>query len=530
MMLFSLDLIIQEMPDGVASSHVRPSPSMGINDIGFYSPDLYQCFPDRLYICDSESELRFDNITDDLNLIFTESISEKAQEKLQKINYLVMPAYSPVELFNEILCIRDRYNKMADRLRELCCRCADYQEIIDCATDFTGMPLVLLSIDYETLGVSRTRDVPEDCLFQAIKQGYGLSYYNYIRQCDIKHEDLIRSGVESKEVYSKIGRNYIHVRLIRNKGIPVAGFGMHKQSDHDTPFSGASVQLFNYVAECLNKRAGTGDDIYARRENPIDSFLVNLICGIIRTRDGVEHQLAQIGNFIEWGNTHLYLIYSKDEECQTVRFIDYLNIIEQTMPGSHGCIYNASILLLCSDADNSSESFQFLQSVLKKYGFSCVRSMELFDWLDLHDAYKMIETIRRSLKLLNTGGKIINAEDYFMEYTINTFCEQHNDNIPLHPVVRTLAECDRRKDNRYVEVLKSYLYHGRSLIAVSNDLHMHRNTVTQKLRRIQELTGMDFDDDLCRSEVYFSIKCHEIQEIRKKFSDEKRRKTTDNDL
>ena len=62
---------------------------------------------------------------------------------------------------------------------------------------------------------------------------------------------------------------------------------------------------------------------------------------------------------------------------------------------------------------------------------------------------------------------------------------------------RTLAAVrrhDAQRGTRLLQTLRSYLDHRLNRVAVGRDLHVHPNTVTQRLQRIQALTGIDLAD------------------------------------
>jgi purine catabolism regulator len=59
-----------------------------------------------------------------------------------------------------------------------------------------------------------------------------------------------------------------------------------------------------------------------------------------------------------------------------------------------------------------------------------------------------------------------------------------------------------------VHTLARYLEHNASLQATARELTLHVNTVGYRLRRIQAITGLDFDraDDRLRAQVALRIR------------------------
>ena len=62
---------------------------------------------------------------------------------------------------------------------------------------------------------------------------------------------------------------------------------------------------------------------------------------------------------------------------------------------------------------------------------------------------------------------------------------------------RTLAAVrgtDEERGTALLKTLRSYLDNRLSRVAVGRELHVHPNTVTQRLQRIETLTGIELSD------------------------------------
>lgn len=76
--------------------------------------------------------------------------------------------------------------------------------------------------------------------------------------------------------------------------------------------------------------------------------------------------------------------------------------------------------------------------------------------------------------------------------------------------VGPLIEYDRLNDSDYAEVLRRYLDHSGSVKDTAEDLFVHRNTVTYKLRRIGEILGEDLSDFHVRERLSVGLCAREI--------------------
>ena len=60
--------------------------------------------------------------------------------------------------------------------------------------------------------------------------------------------------------------------------------------------------------------------------------------------------------------------------------------------------------------------------------------------------------------------------------------------------MRILEREDEEKNTEFYDTLKTYFLCGHNAVETANILHIHRNTLIYRLKKIRELTGMDIED------------------------------------
>jgi sugar diacid utilization regulator len=75
----------------------------------------------------------------------------------------------------------------------------------------------------------------------------------------------------------------------------------------------------------------------------------------------------------------------------------------------------------------------------------------------------------------------------------------------MHSVLQPLYEYDGRRDTMLVETLRAFLRHGFSAAATAEALIVHPNTISYRLRRIEELLGIDCHDPQALLQVQFAF-------------------------
>jgi DNA-binding PucR family transcriptional regulator len=96
--------------------------------------------------------------------------------------------------------------------------------------------------------------------------------------------------------------------------------------------------------------------------------------------------------------------------------------------------------------------------------------------------------------LLGDGGAIGYAEVGAYRYLVHIAAE----NAPhdrMRAAVDRLIEYDAKRRTSLLDTLERYLAERRSVIESARELFIHPNTLRQRLGRIEELTGLNLDED-----------------------------------
>ena len=64
----------------------------------------------------------------------------------------------------------------------------------------------------------------------------------------------------------------------------------------------------------------------------------------------------------------------------------------------------------------------------------------------------------------------------------------------LHPAIGILKKYDEGSETQLLETLRTYVRCGCRQAEAADKLHIHLNTLKYRLRRITELSGVDFKD------------------------------------
>ena len=75
--------------------------------------------------------------------------------------------------------------------------------------------------------------------------------------------------------------------------------------------------------------------------------------------------------------------------------------------------------------------------------------------------------------------------------TLELFTEDLGDGVKAEYIHKLFKKCSYEELCRWMGLLEAYFESEGSLHAASQTLHIHKNTLTYKLKRLKELTGYD---------------------------------------
>ena len=75
----------------------------------------------------------------------------------------------------------------------------------------------------------------------------------------------------------------------------------------------------------------------------------------------------------------------------------------------------------------------------------------------------------------------------------------------VHPAIHVLCDLDCQQQSHYCETLKTYLSYGGNCNATAKALHIHRNTLLNRIDKILTITGVSLDQPAEQEALYLSM-------------------------
>lgn len=159
-------------------------------------------------------------------------------------------------------------------------------------------------------------------------------------------------------------------------------------------------------------------------------------------------------------------------------------------------IFDTGIYALFNRSQNNGLHRKNIESLLKKLLISHNATIGFSDpFVGLEKVFWVSKQPDIALKF----GKIFNphffthAFSMYMQYNlISNYATKYDLLSEVHPMIRELDEHDRKYGTDYVQTIYTFLNDDRKLQLAAETLNIHRNTLIQRLAKIEKITQYDF--------------------------------------
>ena len=184
--------------------------------------------------------------------------------------------------------------------------------------------------------------------------------------------------------------------------------------------------------------------------------------------------------------------------------------------------YNLNLVVLNAKATNQSEFLSKIDRIMEKYQVHCGISAEFYSLLDISTAYTQAKIAAgfyltkayNLAKLLKSDcTRCLLFEDYYIYYLwgIKKECCQKFDkcygifnSCQCNRALEKLYQYDKKHHTDNYQLLYNYLINERKARETAEIMHMHRNNIIYRIKKIEEITGIDLNDASVRIKLFFA--------------------------
>lgn len=232
--------------------------------------------------------------------------------------------------------------------------------------------------------------------------------------------------------------------------------------------------------------------------NDRDFFISDLLEGRIKDENTCRSRCKAL----HWNageNFRVFTIGPKGENTGSLGELLGMGLqqLSELLPKAVCFRYGSRLKLLVPTAENfalDGRLFDDIISWLKQSGFEAGVSRTTTLLTEIAHANRQSE---KALAM----GQVLKSEDilfFYDKYSIYDLLESCADHMDImrfcHSAVFTLADYDRLHQTALLETLRAYLYTGKNVAEASAKLYIHRNTMNNRLQKINDLICTDLED------------------------------------
>ncbi|GKX68134.1 PucR family transcriptional regulator [Inconstantimicrobium mannanitabidum] len=379
--------------------------------------------------------------------------------------------------------------------------------LVKVGSEILGNPLIITNTSYKVLAMS---DVDIDEPTWAFARIHGYCSQKSINQ--FRNEGITKMTLTSNKAIllkSGIAKN-IH-RIVTKIKIEDKIVGYMAVYEINNKFEQSNLDIVNVLADIISIEMSNNIYEEGLTHKAYENIIIDLLNNEVPTTSILQNRLATANWTLKEFLCLIKIPLSESDD--TIWFFDYLyaTLIRKTSMCKFAKYYNSLIIVVnYSCEDEYKNEILNITDVLEKNNLKCgvSRTFSVLDDLRIyyHQASKAYEI-----------GKLVDKEDsniyYYEDIVLFHFFSksQKREDLQIfcHPGYYKLLEYDRLNGTEYCNTLYEYLLCGNSISTAAEKLFIHRNTMSYRINKISEITGLDLTNGKHIFKLYMAIKINE---------------------
>lgn len=362
--------------------------------------------------------------------------------------------------------------------------------IVEIAGELLENPVLIGDSNHRLIGSSIFPDLDDEPWMEFRNTGF--CTFDYVQK--YRFEDFIEKSVRTKKaIIGDISENFKYRRIFCPVVVSGRVVGHLAVLEYNRKLTDEDLEITEFICEIIaNEMAG--DNSHTDTKNLLtNQLLVDLLQGNIQDEAVLERRLAKMKwNLPEKKYLIAIEIHNFSEGFALVP--NFRESLKEKLCFIETVHYQGKLLMLvgCDEdreflPDDFGEFANYLREKQLKGGIS-----HFFDnTLDLKQAYHQAQSA------IELGMKVTPDEVLFAyeDQAIYDLLEKVGENQELtnfcHPALLKLAGYDQEHQTEYLNNLYVYIINMGNLVASAEALFIHRNTLSYRLKKIEEIINYD---------------------------------------
>lgn len=441
------------------------------------------------------------NITPKSNCIYIGKMSDLFKNGDEKVicthnnDILILNTDDENEVLNSILNAFEFYSKWENTLLELLSSNSMLQDFLNVSEEVLQHPIFLLDSGQRLLAMS---------------QNYPLG------SVDQQWDELILDGSSNMNMILRL--NSKGPERFYRRGIFTMG------EDLGTPHTGHHYNFFvndkwvgKLVLIDLHDSVTAGelcilsmlcehlDKWFLSHIQELDALQQDrLLSAALSSADNDNSELIRSLNINGWSVTDTLVIIQVNAPYQPFNINNHFcRTINHQFTNIFAVSYHYSVCLLCNFSLMTEEqTLQKLKPLLLSGKYYGVISQPFTMKESFYKNYLYTDITGQHCD--KKPGELYFGQDYIMKYIFHEMPKQTSADL-CHPALRKLLDYDKKHQTDFAHTLKVYLTMERSNVETAKALNLHRNSLSYRLNKLQELLDADLNDADTRLHLLLSF-------------------------
>lgn len=475
--------------------------NLTVLDLRLLPSDQFVLLPNTVYLTSTKNLPKPPQLTPTIIFCYGPAINFAAYGQVNA-QIIYCPHLSQVQLFNllsDILMADVRLNQQRIALNSVLFANQGLQALIDFAAQLFNNPVAVIDLQYKHLATSA------DFTAQSSQSQYiDAPGIHYIHKSHLT--ERIRDHSTPIQFFNDHLQTEVMVSAVKIDNIEVAHLIVTQTNQ---AFRATDLELLAYLAQLVANELQK-DAVFANNKGVMYSyFLADLLSGTSTNTQDFTEFLAKQG-FLLKPNLYVMVIPSGAYNNSSLSLNVIATTIHKLLAGSIFAVYKNSIVFLISkEAYHELSDYelanlkQFLTAQHLKAGisnfFTHLENTPIF--------YRQAVTAVRLGQNLHDPAVLFYYKDYYI-FQILELLKKESGKLEylIHPGVMLVYKYDLENQTDLLTTLREFLAHPGQPKIIADHLHIHKNTLLYRLKKIKQITNCDFTSGQDYMNCNFSLR------------------------
>lgn len=383
--------------------------------------------------------------------------------------------------------------------------------IMEIASQLLGNPVMLGDNNHRLLAYSWCNDVEDGAWNELRETGY--CTYEYTEKYEFK--TWVEKSSRSKiPVIGNLGEISRRNRIFAAVTIGDTIVGHFAVLEYRRDFLDKDLEIVSFICELISSEMQRNPQYLNSKNALLEGLILELLHG---NSIGTE-KLAERVKLMKWKVPSKLYVMAIPYNSYDVTFtlIPFLReSLKHLFTEEEVVFFDSNLILILGCEEGGylkGQDLNQFEAFLKKNLLKAGVSQEFNNLSELKHRYEQAINAISLGKKVGKEEPLLLYEDYSTYHMIQLAGERHDIADFCHPAVLILRDYDRRHKTEYLKTVYTYAVNMRNLVLTAENLYIHRNTLTYRIAKIQELLGYNLDDEDMMMKIFVSCKLLEYME------------------